>query len=72
MEDVPKKLGLSDHRASFLEEKTSADVFCHLSIEDFLKLGLTDRNAIMSLRIECLTCEVCLVLNLQKSAIPIP
>ena len=53
MDDVLKKLGLSDHRARFIEEKISTDIVCYLSIEDFLKLGLTDRNAIMSLRIEC-------------------
>ena len=54
MDDVLKKFGLSDHRARFVEEKISTDIV-YLSIEDFLKLGLTDRNAIMSLRIECLT-----------------
>ena len=53
MYNVLKKLGLSDRRARFFEEKISTDIVCYLSIEDFLKLGLTDRNAIMSLRIEC-------------------
>ena len=51
MEEVLKKLGLSDHRARFIEKRISTDIVCHLSIEDFLKLELTDRNAIMSLRI---------------------
>ena len=55
MNDVLKKLGLSNHRAKFVEEKMSTDIVCYLSIEDFLKLGLADRNAIMSLRIECST-----------------
>ena len=55
MDDVLKKLGLSDYRARFVEEKISTDGVCYLSIEDVLKLGLTDRNAIMSLRIECST-----------------
>ena len=59
MDDVLKKLGLSDHRARFIEEKISTDIVCYLSIEDFLKLGLTDRNAIMSLRIECSTFGLC-------------
>ena len=43
MEDVLKKLGLSDYRARFVEEKISTDIVCYLSIDDFLKLGLTDR-----------------------------
>ena len=47
-----KEVTLSNQRASFLKEKTSTDVVCHLCIKDFLKLGFTDRNAIMSLRIE--------------------
>ena len=59
MYNVLKKLGLSDRRARFFEEKISADIVCYLSIEDFLKLGLTDRNAIMSLRIECSTFGLC-------------
>ena len=59
MYNVLKKLGLSDRRARFFEEKISADIVCYLSIEDFLKLGLTDRNAIMSLRIECSTFVLC-------------
>ena len=59
MDDVLKTLGLSHHRARFVEEKISTDIVCYLSIEDFLKLGLTDRNAIMSLRIECSTFVFC-------------
>ena len=55
MDDVLKKLDLSDYRARFVEENISTDIVCYLSIEDFLKLGLTDCNAIMSLRIECST-----------------
>ena len=51
-DDVLKKLGLSNHRARFVEEMISTDIVWYLSIEDFLKLGLTDPNAIMSLRIE--------------------
>ena len=43
MEDVLKKLGLSDYRARFVEEKISTDIVCYLSIDDFLKLGLIDR-----------------------------
>ena len=57
--DVLKKLGLSNHGARFVEEKISTDFFCYLSIEDFLKLGLADRNAIMSLRIKCSTFALC-------------
>ena len=37
---------------------TNCIVF-YLSIEDFLKLGLADRNAFMSLRIECSTFGLC-------------
>ena len=59
MDNFLKKLGLSDHSARFVEEKISTDIVCYLSIEDFLKLGLTDRNAIMSLRIECSTFGLC-------------
>ena len=71
--DVLKKLGLSDRRARFVEEKMSADIICYLSIEDFIKLGLTDRNAIMSLRIECSTFGLCTpqrVVGTNKFAIP--
>ena len=50
MDGVLNKLGLSDYRARFVEEKISTDIVCYLSIEDFLKLGLTGRIAIMSLR----------------------
>ena len=39
MNNVLKKLGLSNHRAKFVEEKMSTDIVCYLSIEDFLKLG---------------------------------
>ena len=59
MNDVLKKLGLSDHRAKFVEEKVSTDTVYYLSIEDFLKLGLADRNAIMALRTECSTFGLC-------------
>ena len=59
MDDVLKKLKLSHHRARFVEEKISTDIVCYLSIEDFLKLGLTDRNGIMPLRIECSTFGLC-------------
>ena len=55
MDDVLKKLDLSNHRARFAEEKISTDIVCYLFIEDFLKLGLTDPNAIMFLRTECST-----------------
>ena len=58
MNDV-LKLDLSDHRAKFVEEKISTDIVCYLSIEDFLKRGLADRNAIMSLRIECSSFSLC-------------
>ena len=56
--DVLKKLGLADYRAKFVEEKISTDIVCYLFI-DFLTLGLADRNAIMSLRIECSTFGLC-------------
>ena len=59
MNDVLKKLGLSDHRAKFVEEKISTDIVCYLSTEHFLKLGLADRHATMSLRIECSTFGLC-------------
>ena len=73
MDDVLKKLGLSDHRAGFVEEKISTDIVCCLSIEDFLKLGLTDRNAIMSLRTEGSTFGLCTpqrVVGTNKFVIP--
>ena len=59
MDDVLKKLGISDDRARFFEEKISTDIVCYLSIEDFFKVRLTDRNAITSLRIECSTFGLC-------------
>ena len=59
MDDVLKKLRLSHHRARFVEEKISTDIVCNLSIEDYLKFGLTYRNAIMFLRIECSTFGLC-------------
>ena len=36
MNDVLKKLVLSDHRAKFVEEKISIDIVCYLSIENSL------------------------------------
>ena len=59
MDDALKKLGLSDHRARFVEEKIPTDIVYYLPIKDFLKLGLTDRNVIMFLRIECSTFGLC-------------
>ena len=44
MDHVLKNLDLSDHRARFVEEKISTDIVCYLSIKNFLKLGLTNRN----------------------------
>ena len=61
MGKVLNKLGLSDHRVRFVEKNISTDIVCYLSIENFLKLGLTDRNAIMSLE-----------LNVQPSAYALP
>ena len=58
MNDVLKKLGLSDHRAKFVDGKISTYIVCYLSI-GFLKLGLADGNAIISLRIECSTFGLC-------------
>ena len=60
MDNNLKKLGLSDHRATFVDEKLSTDIVCYLSIEDVLKLGLRDCNAIISLRIECSTFGLCI------------
>ena len=59
MDKVLNKLGLSDHRVRLVEKNISTDIVCYLSIENFLKLGLTDRNAIMSLRTECSTFGLC-------------
>ena len=59
MNDILKKLGLSDHRARSVEEKISTDIVCYSSIEDFFKFGLADCNAIKSLRIECSTFGLC-------------
>ena len=55
MENVLKKLCLPVYRVRIVEEKILTNIVCYLSIEDFLKLGFSDRNAVMSLRIECLT-----------------
>ena len=54
-ENVLKKLCLPAYRVRIVEEKILTNIVCYLSIEDFLKLGFSDRNAVMSLRIECLT-----------------
>ena len=59
MDNVLKTLGLSHRRTRLAEEKISTDIVCYLSIEDFLKIGLTDRNGIMPLRIECSTFGLC-------------
>ena len=59
MDDVLNKLGISDDRAIFVKEKISTDIVCYLSIEDFFKVRLTDRNDISSLRIECSTFGLC-------------
>ena len=66
MADVLKKLVLSDDRARFVEEKISTDIVCYLSIEYFLKVRLTDCNAITSLRIECSTIGLCTPLELKN------
>ena len=73
MNDVLKKLGLSHHRARLVEEKISTNIVFYLSIEGFLKLGLTDLNAIMSLRIDCSTFSLCTpqkAVGTKKSVIP--
>ena len=57
--NVLKKLALSDRRVRFVKKKISTDIVCYFSIEDFLKLWLTDCNATMSLRIECSTFSLC-------------
>ena len=54
MDDVLKKLA-PGHRARFIKEYISTDIVCYLSVEDFLKLGLIDCNAIIPLRIACST-----------------
>ena len=59
MDNVLKTLGLSHRRTRLAEEKILTDIVCYLSIEDFLKIGLTDRNGIMPLRIECSTFGLC-------------
>ena len=59
MDDVLKKLCLSAHRARFIEEKILTNIICYLSVEDFLKLEFTDRNAVMSLRNQCSTLSWC-------------
>ena len=51
MEEILKKLDLSALSVRFVEEKNSPDIVCKLLIEGFLKLGINNRNAIMSLRI---------------------
>ena len=35
MGNIPKKLGLPDHRARFVEEKISTDIVCYISMEEF-------------------------------------
>ena len=59
MENVLKKLYLPAYRVRIIEEKILTNIVCYLSIEDFLKLGFSDRNAVMSHRIECLTFGLC-------------
>ena len=59
MDNVLKKLSLPAYRVRLVEEKVLTNIVCYLSIEDFLKLGFSDRNAVMSLRIECLTFGLC-------------
>ena len=55
MENILKKLGLPAYRVRIVEEKILTNIVCYLSIEDFLNLGFSDRNAVMSLTIEWLT-----------------
>ena len=59
MDNVLKKLCLSAHKVRIIEEKILTNIVCYLSVEDFLKLGFSDRNAVMFLRIECLTFGLC-------------
>ena len=55
----PKEVMSTCYRVRLVEEKVLTNIVCYLSIEDFLKLGFSDRNAVMSLRIECLTFGLC-------------
>ena len=59
MDNVLKKLCLPAYRVRLVEEKVLTNIVCYLSIEDFLKLGFSDRNAVISHRIECLTFGLC-------------
>ena len=59
MDNVLKKLCLPAYTVRLVEEKVLTNIVCYLSIEDFLKLGFSDRNAVMSFRIECLTFGLC-------------
>ena len=47
MDNVLKKLCLSAHKVRIIEEKILTNIVCYLSVEDFLKLGFSDRNAVM-------------------------
>ena len=51
MYNVLKKLCLSAYRVRIVQEKILTNIVYYLSVEYFLKLGFSDRNAVMSLRI---------------------
>ena len=53
MAKILHEISLSEFAESFQREKITPDIVPKLSLEDFLKLGLTNRAKILNLRTKC-------------------
>ena len=53
MDGILTKLHLNRHIIRFHDEKITPDIVCKLSLYDMKCLGVSDRNEVMKLRIEC-------------------
>ena len=51
--NILKKLGLGNFAETFFKEKITPDIVPKLSLTEFEDLGITNRSAIMRLRVEC-------------------
>ena len=54
--NILKKLGLGNFAETFFKEKITPDIVPKLSLTEFEDLGITNRSAIMRLRVECSVC----------------
>ena len=53
MSTILENLHLGCYSEKFTEEKITPDIVCHLSLYDFIKLGINNVSDVMALRVEC-------------------